>query len=147
MSELPVMLDHEIQDANDCGWTTVPAKHKNTLKNSPSNKRKVEDSFVDGVNSRIELQFLYLMGLPMRWMGLKDYVQSTEIHLVGGLNENSPLNRSCGPNKSIRSQLKMLRFGTVSNTTEYYTTVFESDDQVGIWNLEFLTFMLVLRNS
>jgi hypothetical protein len=55
-------------------------------------KRKVEDSFVDGVNIWIELHFLYLMGLPMWWMGLKDYVQSIEIYLVGGLNENSPLN-------------------------------------------------------
>ena len=85
-------VDHGIQDANYGGWTTVPAKHKNTLKNSPSNKRKVEDSFVDCVNSGIELQLLHLMGLPMWWMGSKDYVQSTEIHLVGGLNENSPLN-------------------------------------------------------
>ena len=87
MSELPAMLIMEY-------WMlfTVPAKHKNTLKNSPSNKRKVEDSFVDCVNSGIELQLLHLMGLPMWWMGSKDYVQSTEIHLVGGLNENSPLN-------------------------------------------------------
>ena len=104
----------------------------------PAIKRKVEDSFVDGVNSGIELQFVYLMGLPMWWMGSKDYVQSTEIYLVGGLNENSPLNWSCGANKSISLQLIILRFGTF-NTTECYTTVFESDDQVGIWNLEFLT--------
>ena len=33
-----LLLDHEIQDANDGGWTTVPTKRKNTLKNSP-NKR------------------------------------------------------------------------------------------------------------
>ena len=33
-------VDHGIQDANDGGWTTVPAKHKNTLKNSPSNKKE-----------------------------------------------------------------------------------------------------------
>ena len=105
----------------------------------PAIKRKVEDSFVDGVNSGIELQFVYVMVLPMWWMGSKDYVQSTEIHLVGGLNENSPLNWSCGPNESISFQLKKKRFGTVSNTTEYYTTVFESDNQVGIWNLEFFT--------
>jgi hypothetical protein len=54
-------------------------------------------------------------------------------------NENLPCEHLCGGNKIISSELNILRFGTVSNTTEYCTTVFESDDQVGIWKLESLT--------
>ena len=33
-------VDHGIQDVNEAGWTTVPSKHKNTLKNSHINKRE-----------------------------------------------------------------------------------------------------------
>jgi hypothetical protein len=140
MLELPVMLIMEYRMPMMVVGLQCQPNIRIHWRIHPAIKRNVEDSFVDGVNSRIELLFLYLMGLPMWWIVWKDYVvQSTEIHLVGGLNENSPLNWSCGPNESISSQLKILRFGTVSNTTEYYTTVFESDDQVGIWNLEFLT--------
>jgi hypothetical protein len=41
----------------------------------------------------------------------------------------------------------MQQFSTVSNTTEYYTTVFESDDQVGIPNLEFLAYAKISWNT
>jgi hypothetical protein len=55
-------------------------------------------------------------------------------------NENLPCEHLCGGNKSIScSQLNILQFGTVSNTSEFYTTLFESDEQVEIWKLEFLT--------
>lgn len=67
------------------------------------------------------------------------HTRHTEIIWLKVSNENLPCEHLCGGNKSISSQLIILRFGTVSNTTEYYTTVFESDDQVGIWKLEFLT--------
>ena len=67
------------------------------------------------------------------------HTRHTEIIWLKVSNENLPCEHLCGGNKSISSQLIILRFGTVSNTTEYYTTVFESNDQVGIWKLEFLT--------
>jgi hypothetical protein len=67
------------------------------------------------------------------------HTRHTEIIWLKVSNENLPCEHLCGGNKSIISQLNILQFGTISNTTELYTTVFESNDQVGIWKLEFLT--------
>ena len=71
------------------------------------------------------------------------HTRHTEIIWLKVSNENLPCEHLCGGNKSISSKLIILRFGTVSNTTDYYTTVFESDDQVGIWKLEFLTLVIM----
>ncbi len=138
-------VDHELQHANDVGWTAVPTK-QNVLKEEPNKWREGK-------------RFFYWLLLQWDWtvvqVGLKCYSWKEHDWISGGWdwlhtrhkeiiwlkvsNENLPCEHLCGGNKSICSQLIILQFGTVSNSTEYYTTVFESDDQVGIWKLEFLT--------
>ena len=73
---------------------------------------------VDGIDFIPDLQ---------RWCGSRSQMRTYHVNIL------------CGVNKSFISQLNITQFGTESNTTEYYTTVFESDDKVRIWYLEFLT--------
>lgn len=128
-------------------WWDVGLQFQPNIKTNwrihPGRKRKVEDSFAEGVNQWDWIEVRVIAGIRYVVKGIKNYVQSTENALVGGLNnEDLPFNWSFVVNKSISSQLETLPFGTVSNTTEQYTTVFDSNNQIRIWwNLKFLSGM------